>query len=103
MGNENIVLHYLPPINIEFTMNPRYPVQDVCDFSIQCVWLNKEQLGCLKSQLYDIWNAEKSVVSEPPQAFSSMTLWHPTPFHAAVLILCNAKSDPIPFCRLPAI
>lgn len=63
LDNEKIVLHYLPPISIEFTMIPRYPVEEVCDFSIQCIWLNSEQLNILKNQLQDIWNSEKNVVS----------------------------------------
>jgi hypothetical protein len=62
LDQENIRLHYLPPIIIEFTMIPRYPLQDVCKFSIQSVWLNKEQLNLLKSKLREIWETEKNVV-----------------------------------------
>ncbi|KAH8556140.1 hypothetical protein BGW37DRAFT_515065 [Umbelopsis sp. PMI_123] len=62
LDQENIRLHYLPPIIIEFTMIPRYPLQDVCKFSIQSVWLNKEQLNLLKSKLREIWETEKNVI-----------------------------------------
>lgn len=63
LDNEKIVLHYLPPISIDFTMIPRYPVEEVCYFSLQCIWLSSKQLNILKNQLLDIWNNEKNVVS----------------------------------------
>lgn len=62
LDQEKIHLHYLPPIIIEFTMTPRYPLQDVCKFSIQNVWLTKDQLNVLKTRLHDIWESEKNVI-----------------------------------------
>jgi hypothetical protein len=63
LDQEKIQLHYLPPIIIEFTMTPRYPLQEVCKFSIQNIWLNKDQLNVLNSRLHEIWEGEKNVVS----------------------------------------
>lgn len=63
LDQEKIQLHYLPPIIIEFTMTPRYPLQEVCKFSIQSIWLNNDQLNVLNSKLQEIWEGEKNVVS----------------------------------------
>jgi hypothetical protein len=62
IGSDRMKLHYLPPIALEFTMPSTYPLQQNCEVTAKCVWLNQYQIEALEKKLDSIWQDEKNVV-----------------------------------------
>ncbi|KAI7821806.1 RWD domain-containing protein [Kickxella alabastrina] len=54
-------IKYLPPIQLQFTLPPAYPLDEAPVITLFCCWLDDQGLGAIKERLSMMWELERGM------------------------------------------
>ncbi|CAG8524690.1 1925_t:CDS:2, partial [Scutellospora calospora] len=56
-----LIVRYLPPVKIIFSMPSNYPNKEALKFELECLWMRWDWLRKLEKKLLQIWEEKKDV------------------------------------------